>query len=791
MRLSCALLMLLTVGVYSAELGGRTAKALSTAAPDRDGQDLFLTPQNNYNGWVNPEDLRPMPQCIAQQDQSTWLEIMTKCTAKRCTSHFGFICTHLQWLTHLGCLSVAFSSDVIARYLPYCGRSILAKAQLYSWIRDITGREWLVEVGDTNELQSLSPASLAEGYSTVDVLKTAPGCLTGSVCSFSREPFQRVMASCGFTSASHHTGNAARPWEYDEPVRSIIALDSETVGYDLVQQHIKDGYYFDKGCFCSSFAVDFEEEPCSDSERLDWTKQRLWLNATCGSKSLPDNWTDALLTTQFAFIALDGWSWPKCVMDMPKKVTGLTDQCAADACKLDSSGYCQVTRAVDRKCFCQHISYDSCEGSCQIFETRIDYIRWLHDLCGGIQDWQGLPNNWRQLSAPTLTEMIPWQWALKPSMAPDSTPITQPGDNKATEACPSTQWKLGSFAIINIATFIALLLCQRKHMLQSKNVNSEHSQPIYWAFKGILLATIQVFANLFSSVLVQKIPGYEEVPIFQLMLLWCSMPRLSWLMMFLLGLQQFGPKSLSAAASLLFAEILLQLLSAYYILITVYYGYEHNFYLGTVEIWVPAKIMYAGALMWLLTVIMAFAVSIRAMRKVEKSRVSVFTSLNISEEGMPPIKEYNNIRTGRMFHRATGRPRAPEEAPLIRDQSNRTSYDPILVQPRLISLPHRPRLAEVYAATTSFLLFLWIAQLLFWGGFIGLSSEEYVFPACAMQIAVHIDSQAVLRFCPPILGTIWKLTQHTYVEVQGDLPAALRKHHGTPRPVVGIWTCNA
>ncbi|OJI81927.1 hypothetical protein ASPTUDRAFT_45265 [Aspergillus tubingensis CBS 134.48] len=739
MRLYCALFVLLAVSVYSADV-----EALSTAALDHDGHDQFLTPQNNFNGWVNPEDLKPMPQCVAQQDQSTWLDTMTKCTAKRCTSHFGFICTHHQWLTHLGCLSVAFSPDVIARYLPYCGRSILAKAQLYSWIRDITGREWLVEVGDTNELQNLSPASLAEGYSTVDVLKAAPGCLTGSVCSFSREPFQQVMASCGFTSASHHTGNAARPWEYNEPVRSMIALDSETVGYDLVQQHIKDGYYFDKGCFCSAFAVDFEEEPCSDSERLDWTKQRLWLNATCGSKSLPDNWTDALMTTQFAFIPLDNWRWPKCGADMPKEVTDLTDQCAADACKLDSSGYCQVTRAVDRKCFCQHISYDSCEGSCQIFETRIDYIRWLHDLCGGIQDWHGLPNNWRQLSAPTLTEMIPWQWALKPSKAPGITPNTQPGDIEATEACPSNQWKFGSFAIVNIATFIALLLCQRKRMLQSKNINSvEHSQPIYWAFKGILPATVQIFANLVCSVLVQKVPGYEEVPIIQLLLLWSSMPRLSWLAMFLLGLQQFGPKSLSAAASLLFAEILLQFLSAYYFLVTVYYGYEHNFYLGTVEIWVPAKIMYAGALMWLFTVIMAFAVSIRAMRKMEKSRGSVFTSLDISEEGMPPIIEYHNIRTGRMFHPATGRPRAPEEAPLIRDQSNRTSYDPLLVKPRLISLPHKPRLAELYAATTIFLLLLWIAQLLFWGGFIGLSSEEFCPPILGVLTAVWLTSSLV------------------------------------------------
>ncbi|PYH69983.1 uncharacterized protein BO88DRAFT_387077 [Aspergillus vadensis CBS 113365] len=739
MRLFSALFVLLAVGVYSADLGGRTAQALSAAALDHNEHDQFLTPQNNFNGWVNPEDLRPMPQCIAQQDQSTWLDTMTKCTAKRCTSHFGLFCTHNQWLTQLGCLSVAFSSDVIERYLPYCGRSTLAKAQLFSWIHDITGREWLVEVGDTNELQALSPASLAEGYTTVDVINTAPKCLTSSACALSKEPFQHVIASCGFTGASQHTGNAARPWEYNEHVRSMIALDSETVGYDLTGHHITDDYYFDKGCFCSAFTVDLEEEPCSNSERLDWTKQRLWLNATCGSKSLPDNWTDALMTTQFAFIALEDWSWPKCVVDMPKKVTDLKDQCAADACELDSSGYCQVTRAVDRECFCHNISYDSCEGSCQIFETRIEYIEWLQNLCGNIQDWNGLPDNWRQLSAPTLVEMVPWQWALKPSMAPDS----QPGDIKATEACPPTQWKFESFAIVNIATFCALLLSHKKNMRRSKHIHSEHSpQPLGWAFKGIILATVQIFAHFSSSILVQNVRGYEEVSIFQLMLLWCSMPRLSWLAMLLLGLQQFGPNNLSAAASLLFAEILLQSLSAYYLLITVYYGYEHNFYLGTVDIWAPAKVMYAGALMWLFIVMMAFAVTIGAMRKMEKSHRSVFTSLDISE-GMPPIIEYYNFLTGRISYPATRRPRAPEEAPLMWGQNDRTTYDPLLVKARHTSLPQRPGLAELYAATTSFLLLLWIAQLLFWGGFIGLSSDEFCPPILGVLTAVWMTSSLV------------------------------------------------
>ncbi|KAI3011252.1 hypothetical protein CBS147482_4592 [Aspergillus niger] len=742
MRLTCAYLVLLAAGGYSADL----REALPTATPDQDGQDRFLTPQNNYNGWVNPEDLMPMPQCIAQQDQSTWLETMTKCTAKQCTSHFGIICTHHQWLTQLSCLSVAFSSDVTARYLPYCGRSILAKAQLYSWIRDITGREWLVEVGDANELQNLSPASLAEGFTAVDVINTAPKCLTGSVCSLSTEPFQHVIASCGFTSSSQHTGNAARPWEYNEPAHSMIALDSETVGYDLIGHYVNDNRYFDKACFCSAFAVDFEKEPCSGSGRLDFTKERLWLNATCGSTSLPDNWADTLITTQFAFIAIEDWRWPKCVADMPKQVTGLTDQCATDACELDSSGYCQVTRAVDRECFCHKISYDSCEGSCQIFETRIDYIKWLHDLCGNVQDWHGLPDNWRQLSAPTLIDMIPWQWALKPSNAPDI-PITPHGDAKATVACPSNQWKLGSFAIVNIATFCALLLCQKKHMLRSRNIHSEHSQPLDWAFKGIILATVQIFASWLNFVLVQHTPGYEEVPIFQLILLWCSMPRLSWLAMLLLGLQHFGPKSLSVAASLLFAEILLQILSAYYLLITINSGRQHNFYFNITEIWLPARIMYAGALMWLIIVLIAYyTLWIQARRRMQKSLGSVSTPFNITEEGMPPIIEYFNIPTEKRSHLATGRPRSPEEAPLMRDQSNRTIYDPLLVKAHHTPLPQRPGFAKLYAATTIFLLLLWVAQLLFWGGFIGLSSDEFCPPKLGALAAVWTSSS--------LLGTI-------------------------------------
>jgi hypothetical protein len=170
-----------------------------------------VVPLDNRNGWVNPEDLPSMPQCIAQQDHSTWLSTITKCTSKQCTRHFGVICTHHQWLTQLSCLSTEFSSDVVRPYLSYCDRSALARSQLYRWTYTVTGRTWLVDVGDANGLQHPSPASLAEGYALIGVTSKAPSCLTESASISSMEPFQHAMASCSFTANTQHTGNAARP----------------------------------------------------------------------------------------------------------------------------------------------------------------------------------------------------------------------------------------------------------------------------------------------------------------------------------------------------------------------------------------------------------------------------------------------------------------------------------------------------------------------------------------------------------------------------------------------------
>ncbi|KAI3340170.1 hypothetical protein F4824DRAFT_497752 [Ustulina deusta] len=695
-----------------------SAEAPQTASVNPNGEGPTLMPQKNYNGWVNPEDLTPMPQCIAQQDQSTWLRVMTKCTSKRCTSYFGIICTHGQWLTQLSCLSVEFSSGVIEGYLPYCGRSVLAKAQLYLWIRNITGRTWLVDVGDANGLQNLSPASLAKGYAPFDVTYNAPTCLTGSVSALSMEPFQHVIASCSFTSTTQHTGNAARPWEYRESLRSMIILDSETVGYNLAGRAIRYGDYFDIECFCSTFTINPDNEPCSGpgDGQLDLTKERLWVNATCGPTSLPDNWTDALKTTEFAYIPIEDWQWPRCVADMPKQVIELTDQCATDACELEASGYCKVKRAVDRACFCRDISYDSCGGSCQIFETRIDYIKWLHDLCGNVQDWHGLPDNWRQLAAPNPFDMIPWRWTMKPSNGSNiNASITRLGSIGATETCASNEWKLGSFALVNLTALLAAFFSQRTSIRRIVRGFLWYPQPSRWVFKGVLIAALQLLANWFNVFLVQKSPGYEDVPIVQSILLWCTMPRPAWVTVLLVGAKPFESMNIFAVASSFFAETILQFLSSYYMVMTVNYGRKHNFYFGGLEGTErggPAKVMYAGALMWLTVSTLVLVQLMRASR-----------SMRLREK---------------LEHYCMDRSMGSEETPLTRSEGDSMVYGTFSVKGQNKWVSQKASVGLHRAMVMSILL--WIAQWLFWSGFIGLSLEEFCPPQLVRLTAVWIVS---------------------------------------------------
>jgi hypothetical protein len=695
-----------------------------------------------------------MPQCIVQQNQSAWLSAMTACTWKRCTRHFGLICSHHQYLTQLSCLRAGFSSDLVGEYLPYCSRSVLAKAQFYHWILQVTGRTWFVDVGDAINVQRLSPASLVNGYAHIDVVGKAPSCLAHADSASSKEPFRRVIASCSFTSMTQHTGNAVRPWEYNQGLQSMTTLDSETAAYTLTHYSVAHGDYFDRACFCKTFTIGRQEEPCAAPRRLDMTRERLWMNATCGPKSLFSNWTDNLMTTESAYIAKEDWTWPSCAADIPRDVLKLAYRCTDDVCKIDSSGYCRITSAIDRSCFCHQISYESCGGSCHFFETRINYVKWMHRLCGDVDGWHGLPQDWQRLTRPTSQDMIPWQWNI--------TPYEYTDDDRSQGGCASSERMLLDLVLLNAASLVAAFFAWRLDIRRALHDVSWQPSSLSFIIYGSSSAAVQLFGYWLVAYIIQSNPHFSHVPVHQLTFFFCSLPRPAWLKAAFFSLQNSEVVTISMAASALWSELILQIPTTYYMFTAVGYGWDHSLYWNYMEIakQVPyASEIYAGAALWLFTSLVGLVLIILTVwrrfvtRKhvrfldgnTKKAPSAINAFLIVLNEQVAPFNEWYLEQEDTLIHRWSCQFRKSDLALLGRAQpSYGTTYPIERETPRYHR--HSARFGIICCVS---LLVMWIAQWLFWIGFLELSREMYVFIDLR-----SIGKTDIPRFCIPQLWLV-------------------------------------
>lgn len=677
-----------------------TFHAIDTTTHDSSGlYDLQVhdrnipTIQKNYGGWVNPEDLPPMPQCIAQQDQTAWLNVMTRCTRHRCTNHFIF-CTHYQWLIQLSCLSAEFSPVTIRRYVSYCSRSVLAKAQLAEWIQGITGRNWLVEVGDTNELHDLSPRSLTEGYEIFNVERKAPACLRKAPTQF-HETFDHVLGSCGFTSTTFHHGNAYRPWEYSTARKSMMALGFDTAGYDLTNRHIPLGEYFDKECFCTYFWTDPQHEPCSDQFEL--TKERLWLHAICGSSKLPDNWKKSLKIIGDDYISMFSWTKSSDIPDMPPSVADISQQCKTEACGTDSDGFCLVEPAIDRTCVCGKVDYSLCQGRCQSFESKKEYIHWLIKLCGNVEDWHGLPSNWHDLLTPRPRDMIPWQrWNLRP-------------ENDKNAYCPSWKTKVGFILLVSLATALAVYFGER--CSRSVKTPEYHLKGPAWALRGLVLASVQLVGFWVVLSIIRSTPGYEDVPTLPVMLFLCSLPRLGWLVI------RSDFIDLTATWSGLCAEIFLQIPNFYFMATVASYGFRNGFYFGALpktEEGNSAKVMYGAALFWL------------AIGTLMSTLIISVLYRNIGTDDLAKLLPSNTARCRYNSHMADW-DKTANDGLLSESKCNGSSNIPNYGTMPAADGPSQPPIEPHLKLSTYLLLgmrLLSLVQYVFWIAFIGVSGAE-------------------------------------------------------------------
>jgi hypothetical protein len=236
------------------------------------------------------------------------------------------------------------------------------------------------------------------------------------------------------------------------------------------------------------------------------------------------------------------------------------------------------------------------------------------------------------------------------------------------------------------------------------------------------------------------------------------MPRFTWLTVLLVVFQPFQATSFFKVASCLFAEMILQILSAYHMITTVGYGREHSFYshsMARLETSSSAQWLYAGAFMWLIIIVMALVLLMLATRGVKtstrgagiyglKSQTSKKTMRGILEELMAEFNTFWTWLEESLLHLWFDKSWDLEEtASTNSERQTHTAYGTL---PCSVSNNRNVEkgMARLLSIAILSMILLWIAQWLFWAGFIGLSMEEYVH--------VHTRTEVNLANCTKVLS---------------------------------------
>jgi hypothetical protein len=218
--------------------------------------------------------------------------------------------------------------------------------------------------------------------------------------------------------------------------------------------------------------------------------------------------------------------------------------------------------------FCKSIQYrQTCSNSCHHWWERGELANWMYTTCSMITQWTGLPADWRHLYYPLREDLIPWHWNVSwsPPSQQSGTSTKRAAETPARPHCPSTGAKLGAFAAVNIAMAIIMPILGRRSVIFFVTFGLLGKPDMHlWWISGILTLCLHVLSNAVNAILIQRTPGFASVNVGQLILLWCTRPRLAWMvMLYLMPMDAEQTMYTGAAASTLFAEVILQLASAY------------------------------------------------------------------------------------------------------------------------------------------------------------------------------------------------------------------------------------
>ncbi|KAH0565894.1 hypothetical protein GP486_000697, partial [Trichoglossum hirsutum] len=325
---------------------------------------------------------------------------------------------------------------------------------------------------------------------------------------------------------------------------------------------------------------------------------------------MPIGWKDSLVLMNSTFRYLSNFTWPSCLnpTNCFQNLNGTLTNCSSIRCSLDGVNNCTSTpTAVDLPCFCKPVSFGkTCNNNCKLSWERRGYLEWMNSTCTPVRGWGGLPSNWASLLAVQESELLPWSWQIR------AVNNSQNGTNALArpQHCPSTGAKLAAFAAVNIAMAILVPVLGRRDVMKKLTLSLFGRRGSRaWLLTGPITVGLHVASNAVGAYLIKSSKGYESVDIGQLVLLWCTRPRLAWMVVALIPWRAKDSIYFSVAASTLLAEIVLQVIGSIYMGIASNYARKQKFYIAGRLSNTPhgrdALVMYAGSLLWLVAIIFA------------------------------------------------------------------------------------------------------------------------------------------------------------------------------------------
>lgn len=181
-------------------------------------------------------------------------------------------------------------------------------------------------------------------------------------------------------------------------------------------------------------------------------------------------------------------------------------------------------------------------------------------------------------------------------VAPNMTEATSQEVN-----CPSRFSKLGSFALINLVTFLTTIILGRRTIVAwiTRDFFSTLGSP-WWPFTALLTTGLIIGVTFLNAWLVHSTAGFDSTPMTDLALLWFCRPRISWFAIVLVKINWEDGLYVSMGASAVLSEIVMQGLGIYYMDRTVNFASEYDYYIlghieGVVIPWsIPAHMMYTS-----------------------------------------------------------------------------------------------------------------------------------------------------------------------------------------------------